>query len=117
MTSHQPGTTVPVTMSEVETPDAGPRAAPGQAWTQVLPLTLLIVLGLAGLRGAVTAPRWNGPLLHDGTVVGLALEVIPGVLLAATIRRRVKASRAALPGRVPVSDVVTKLRGVLIAAP
>jgi hypothetical protein len=83
MTSRQPGTTAPGTTGEVETPDAGPRAAPGRPWTQVLPLTLLIVLGLAGLRGAVTAPRWNGPLRHDGVAIGLALEVILGVLLAA----------------------------------
>ena len=46
---------------------------PGQErpyWTLVLPLTLLILLGLAGLRGAVSAPHWNGPLRHDGVVIG-----------------------------------------------
>ena len=45
---------------------------------RLLPLTLLIILGLAGLRGAVAAPRWNGPLHRDGLVVGLALEVVLG---------------------------------------
>ncbi|MBV9381076.1 MAG: hypothetical protein JO242_10445, partial [Streptosporangiaceae bacterium] len=29
-------------------------------------LVLLTVLALAGLRGTVTAPRWNGPLRGDG---------------------------------------------------
>jgi hypothetical protein len=114
MTSRQPGRTAPGTTGEVGTPDAGPRAAPGQPWTQVVPLTLLILLGLAGLRGVVTAPRWNGPLRHDGVVIGLALEVILGVLLVATLRRRSKASHAALLGATPPSDVVAKLREVLI---
>jgi Domain of unknown function (DUF4129) len=114
MTSRQPGTTVPGTAAETGPPAAGPRAAPGQPWTQVVPLTLLILLGLAGLRGVVTAPRWDGPLRHDGVAVGLALEVILGVLLAATVRRRVNAARAALLGAAPASDVVTKLRGVLV---
>ena len=69
---------------------------------------------MAGLRGAVTGPRWNGPLRHDSVVIGLVLEVILGVLLALTIRRRSRASRAAtLSGALP-DDVPAKLRGVLI---
>jgi Domain of unknown function (DUF4129) len=79
-----------------------------------VPLALLIILGLAGLRGTVTAPHWNGPLRHDGVVIGLALEVILGVLLVMTARRRSRATRAAGLGGVSVSDVVAKLRGVLI---
>ena len=114
MSSRQPGTTGPGTAGETEMPDDGPRAAPGRPWTQVVPLALLILLGLAGLRGAVTAPRWNGPLRHDGVVIGLTLEVILGVLLAATVRRRAKASRAALVDGMPVSGVAAKLRAVLI---
>jgi hypothetical protein len=114
MSSRQPGTTGPETTGETGMPGDGPRAAPGQPWTQVLPLVLLILLGLAGLRGVVTAPGWNGPLQHDGVVIGLTLEVVLGVLLAATVRRRARASRAALAGEVPVSDVVAKLRAVLI---
>jgi hypothetical protein len=44
-----------------------PGAAPtGQYWLRLLPLALLIILGLAGLRGAVAAPRWDGPLHRDG---------------------------------------------------
>jgi len=75
----------------------------------VLPLTLLIILGLAGLRGTVTGPGWNGPLRHDGLVIGLALEVVLGVLLVMTIRRR-SVGLTAEPG----NTVAAKLRGVLI---
>src|SRR5580693_7491421 len=96
-------------MGDGQTPDAGPSAGPGPSWPLVLPLTLLVILGLAGLRGAVTVPRWNGPLRHDGVAIGLALEVILGVLLVLTIRRRSRAMR----GGVPVNDVAAKLRGVL----
>jgi hypothetical protein len=96
------------------TPGAGPRSASDQPWPLVLPLALLIILGLAGLRGAVAAPRWNGPLRHDGLAIGLALEVILGVLLAATARRRSRALRAAALGGGPASDVPAKLRGVLM---
>ena len=113
MTS-QPGTTGPGTTGDTGTPDAGPRAGSGPSWPLVLPLTLLVILGLAGLRGAVTAPRWNGPLRHDGLAIGLALEVILVVLLVLTTRRRSRAMRAALLGGVPVNDVAAKLRGVLI---
>jgi hypothetical protein len=96
------------------TPGAGPRLAPGQSWPLVLPLALLIILGLAGLRGSVTTPRWNGPLRHDGLVIGLVLEVILGFLLVLMARRRAAAARAALVSGVVVHDVAAKLRGVLI---
>jgi Domain of unknown function (DUF4129) len=92
-------------MGDGQTPGAGP----GPSWPLVLPLTLLVILGLAGLRGAVTVPRWNGPLRHDGPAIGLALEVILGVLLVLTIRRRSRATG----GGVPVNDVAAKLRGIL----
>ncbi|MGH3230774.1 MAG: DUF4129 domain-containing protein [Streptosporangiaceae bacterium] len=113
MTS-QPGTTGPGTTGDTGTPDAGPRAGPGSAWPLVLPLTLLVILGLAGLRGAVTAPRWNGPLRHDGLGIGLALEVILAILLVLTYRRRSRALRAAPLDGVPVNEVAAKLRGVLL---
>jgi hypothetical protein len=109
-----PGTTGPGTTGETGMPDGGPRTAPGQPWAQVVPLALLILLGLAGLRGAAIAPRWNGPLRHDGVVIGLTLEVILGILLAATVQRRAKALRTALADGVPVSGEVAKLRAVLI---
>ena len=109
----QPGTTGPGTTGDTGTPEAGPRAGSGLSWPLVLPLTLLVILGLAGLRGAVTAPRWNGPLRHDALAIGLALEVILGLLLVLTYRRRSQAMRTALLGNVPDNDVAAKLRGVL----
>jgi Domain of unknown function (DUF4129) len=98
MTSRQPGTAPPGTADRTGTP-----------WPLVLPLALLIILGLAGLRGVVAQPRWNGPLHQDGLVVGLALEVVLGVLLVVTVRRRSVGLNAE-----PVNLVAVKLRGVLI---
>jgi len=104
MTSRQPGSTTP-------------------AWgglVRLLPLTLLIVLGLAGLRGAVTAPKWDGPLERYGVVIGLALEVVLGTLLVITLRRRraggaeAAGLQAGGGGAGAASPVAVKLRGVLI---
>jgi hypothetical protein len=85
---------------------------------RVLPLVLLIILGLAGLRGAVTAPKWDGPLHRDGLAVGCALEVVLGILLVAAIRRRsagrATAIVAAMGHAVSVNPVAVKLRMVLI---
>ena len=58
-----------------------------QRRVRLLPLALLIVLGLAGLRGAVGTPRWDGPLHRDGLAVGLALEAVFAVLAVLTFRR------------------------------
>jgi hypothetical protein len=80
----------------------------------VLPLTLLIILGLTGLRGAVTKPRWDGPLQRDGVVIGLALEVVLGVLLAVTVRRRAASAKASPVITVPANEVAVKLRAVLV---
>ncbi|WP_300613659.1 DUF4129 domain-containing protein [Trebonia sp.] len=66
-----------------------------QQFARLLPLALLVVLAIAGLRGAVTAPRWDGPLRADGIAIGLALEVVLGVLLVLTLRRDAAARRAA----------------------
>src|ERR1039457_1399599 len=94
-------------------PGSGGQAAPGPGWlVRVLPLTLLIILGLAGLRGAVAEPRWNGPWQRDGLAIGLALEVVLGILLVITVRRRAVGARAALAGGA-VNSVAVKLRGVL----
>ena len=65
---------------------------PGQ-WQLVLPLTLLIILGLAGLRGVVVPPRYNGPLHQDGAAIGVALEVVLAALLVVIFRRRAAAQR------------------------
>ncbi|MFZ0753241.1 MAG: hypothetical protein WAN00_05685, partial [Trebonia sp.] len=58
-----------------------------QQLARLLPLALLVVLAIVGLRGAVPAPRWNGPLRAEGVVIGIALEVVLGVLLVITLRR------------------------------
>ena len=42
---------------------------------RLLPLTLLIIVGLAGLRGGMAAPKWNGPMQRDKLAVGLAVEI------------------------------------------
>lgn len=66
-----------------------------QQFGRLLPLVLLIVLVIAGLRGAVAAPRWNGPLRAEGVPIGLVLEVVFGALLVSTLRREGAARRAA----------------------
>jgi hypothetical protein len=58
-----------------------------QQLARLLPSALLIILAMAGLRGTVAAPRWNGPLRGDGVAIGLILEVVLGVLLVMTLRR------------------------------
>jgi hypothetical protein len=66
-----------------------------QQLARMLPLALLVVLVMAGLRGTVASPRWNGPLKADGVAIGLALEAVFGVLLVITVRRDGAAMRAA----------------------
>ncbi len=83
-----------------------PGAAP-QHWVRLLPLALLIILGLAGLRGAVATPRWNGPLHRDGLAVGIALEVVFAILIVVTLGRTQSGSQEA---------VARKLRGMLLTA-
>jgi hypothetical protein len=107
MTSRQPETTPP---------DTRGRQAQ-DLLVRMLPLVLLIILGLAGLRGAVTEPRWDGPLHRDGLVIGLVLEVVLGVLLVITLRRQAVARNAGIAAMMakgpPVSAVAAKLRAVL----
>ena len=66
-----------------------------QQIARLLPLVLLVILVIAGLRGEVATPRWNGPLKADGVAIGLALEVILGALLIVTLRRAAVARRLA----------------------
>jgi hypothetical protein len=115
MTSRQPETAPRGTGPAGTGPaGGGGRAATGPGWlVRVLPLTLLIILGMAGLRGAVAPPRWNGPWQRDGLVIGLALELVLTILLVLTMRRRAVWARAA-PAGDPVNSVAVKLRGVLI---
>lgn len=78
-----------------------------QRWVRLLPLALLVVLGLAGLRGAVGTPRWDGPLHRDGLAVGLVLEAVFAVLAVLTLRRRRSAHQ---------EPVARKLQGTLLTA-
>jgi hypothetical protein len=93
---------------------AGPRTAAGQSGLLVLPLVLLIILGLAGLRGVVVTPRWNGPLRQDGVAIGLGLEAVLGALLAMMIRRRSRLSHAARLSGIQLNDMAARLRVMLI---
>ena len=91
-----------------------PGATPQDWLLRLLPLALLIILGLTGLRGAVATPRWNGPLHRDGLVIGLALEVVLGTLLVITIGRRSAGLDAQRADPAAVNPAAVKLRGVLI---
>jgi hypothetical protein len=97
MTSRQPGTAPP-----------GKPALTTQDWLlRLLPLALLIVAGLAGLRGAVGDLQWNGPLHRDALVVGVVLEVVIVTMLVILLIRRRSGSQEA---------TAVKLRGVLLYA-
>jgi len=78
-----------------------------QQLARLLPLALLVVLAIAGLRGIVPAPRWNGPLKAEGVAVGIALEVVFGVLLVNTMRRD-RAKRRADAAR-PLAEVTDEI--------
>src|SRR5262245_44253833 len=69
-----------------------------QQLARLLPLALLIVLVVIGLRGVVPAPGWTGPLKAYGVAIGIALEVIFGVSLL-FIRSRERAARRAAAAR------------------
>ena len=84
-----------------------------QQLARLLPLALLVVLVFAGLRGAVPAPRWNGPLRAGGVAIGLALEGVLGVLLVITLRRGAAAARAARGRPYTEADDETDVAAVL----
>jgi hypothetical protein len=65
-----------------------------QQIARLLPLVLLVVLVIVGLRGAVPAPRWNGPLRADGVALGLVLEVVLAAALTVVLIRDRAARRA-----------------------
>ena len=82
-----------------------PGATPQDWLLRLLPLALLIILGLAGLRGVVATPRWDGPLHRDGVTVGIALEVVLLILFVVTLGRTGSGSQEA---------AARKLRGMLV---
>ena len=105
MTSRQPGTMPPGTTGRAEGDHAEP-ALTAQDWLlRLLPLTLLIIAGLAGLGGAVGALQWNGPLHRDALVVGVVLEVLIVIMLVILLIRRRSGSQ---------EETAVKLRGVLL---
>jgi hypothetical protein len=88
--------------------DRGKPALTAQDWLlRLLPLTLLIIAGLAGLRGAVGDLQWNGPLHRDALAVGVVLEVVIVTMLVILLVRRRSGSQEA---------TAVKLRGVLLTA-
>jgi hypothetical protein len=66
-----------------------------QQLARLLPLALLLILAIAGLRGETASPSWDGPLKAHGVVIGLILEGILAVLLVITLVRDAAARRAA----------------------
>jgi hypothetical protein len=107
MTSRQPGGMLPDEGGQQQGGDGDHVAAlMVQDWLmRLLPLVLLIVAGLAGLRGAAGTPRWDGPLHQDAVVVGVALEVVIVILFVILLLRRSRGSQEA---------TAVKLRGVLM---
>lgn len=62
---------------------------------RLLPLGLLLLLAIAGLRGQTAAPGWDGPFKAHGVLIGLLLEAVLGVLFVTTLVRDTAARRAA----------------------
>jgi hypothetical protein len=75
-----------------------------QQIARLLPLVLLVVLVIAGLRGTVPAPGWTGPLRAYGVAIAIAIEVIFGVLLIAVRTREAAARRAAMARPYTAAD-------------
>jgi hypothetical protein len=72
-----------------------------QDWAlRTIPLTLLIILAMAGLRGAVVRPKWTASHGTD-IAIGLAIFVVFAALFVIVLVRH----RAAL--RAPTSEAVT----------
>ena len=126
MTSRQPESMPPGTSGYAAISSAGPgdgglrgdreagarhRGASASRWpVLVLPLTLLIIVGLAGLGGEIAGLRWDGPLHGDPVAVGLALEVVLGIMLVIAMRRL--SARTVNAG--PAGAVAVKVRRVLV---
>ncbi|HEX5293688.1 MAG TPA: DUF4129 domain-containing protein [Streptosporangiaceae bacterium] len=103
MTSRQPGATPP---GHPEPEPAAGAELTAQDWlVRLLPVALLIVVGLAGLRGAVGTVSWDGPLHQDAVIVGVALEAVIATLFAILLVRH---------GRGSQEPTAVKLREVLL---
>jgi len=83
--------------------------------SRVLPAVLLAAVVLLGLRGAIAAPRWDGPLHAHGTAVGVAFEAVLAALLTATLVRDRRAARRPGPQQAAVARLRGWLRTLLIA--
>jgi len=90
-------------------PDATPPGTTGQT-----AITLLILVGLAGLGGEISGLQWNGPLHSHAVPVGLALEVVLGTLLVITIWRLATGAQAGTVKAAPARAVAVRLRWVLV---
>jgi Domain of unknown function (DUF4129) len=89
-------------------------SGPAQDWVlRVIPLTLLIILALAGLRGAVAQPKWTSSHRTD-MVIGIVLFVVFVVLFGITLARRRAALRMA-DGNEGGMDLPGKLRVALLS--
>jgi hypothetical protein len=106
MISRQPGVTPPGEGSERGEGASVESALTAQDWlVRLLPVALLIVVGLAGLRGAVGTLRWDGPLHQDAVVLGVVLEVVIVTLFVIVLVRNARGSQ---------EPTAVKLRAVLL---
>ena len=106
MISRQPGVTPPGEGSERGEGASVASGLTARDWLmRVLPVALLLVAGLAGLRGAVGTLRWDGPLHRDAVVVGVVLEVVIATLFVILLVRHARGSQ---------EPAAVKLRGVLL---
>ena len=123
MTSRQPGAMPPEIAGHAEAPgegsekpDGAERAGAGltaqDGLVRLLPVVLLIVVGLAGLRGAVGTLRWDGPLHQDAVVVGVVLEVVIAILFAILLVRHGRGSQE--PAAVKLRTFIERFAGELI---
>jgi len=97
--------------------DAGHRPGSAPRWPMlVLAVTALIIVGLAGLRGQVTGSAWDGPLHGHPVAVGVALEIVLGIMLAITVRRLATRARSGRVDPGPAGAVAVKLLRVLVVA-
>ena len=87
-----------------------------QQLARLLPLALLLILAIAGLRGETASPSWDGPLKAHGVVIGLILEGILAVLLVITLVRDAAARRATEAAEAADTAPVTESGGPSVPA-